>query len=260
MRSESPSRRREEAALQTLLDDHTPEAIQRRLSDGAQPDYLRDSVFGAIDGTVTTFAVAAGATGAQLDAGVVLVLGLANLLADGLSMAVGNFTAVRSEVQRVVQIRRVEHQHIELVPDGEREEIRQIFAGKGFDGADLERVVELITADRDRWVETMLREEHGLAAAPVDASRAAAFTFAAFVLVGALPLVPFAIAVAFASVAPTAVFWSGALTGFAFLATGWWKARAVGEPRPRSALETLALGGTAAAVAYAVGFLLRGLA
>jgi hypothetical protein len=88
-------------------------------------------IYGAIDGTVTTFAVVAGVAGAGLSAGVVIILGLANLLADGFSMAVGNFLATRAEQLA----RRQEEAHVPQIPDGEREEIRQIFAAKGFQAA-----------------------------------------------------------------------------------------------------------------------------
>ena len=65
-------------AAQELEASHTPEAVRARLDEGATPDYLRDLVFGGVDGAVTTFAIAAGAVGAGLGAGAILVLGLAN--------------------------------------------------------------------------------------------------------------------------------------------------------------------------------------
>ena len=79
--------------------DHSPAAIRRRLQAGPGHSYLRDFVFGAVDGTVTTFAVVSGAAGAGLPAGVVIVLGMANLLGDGFSMAVGNFLGTRADQQ-----------------------------------------------------------------------------------------------------------------------------------------------------------------
>ena len=84
-------------AASGLRDSHTPEAIRARLEAGAGQNYLRDVVYGAVDGAVTTFAIAAGAVGAGLSSGVVLVLGVANLLADGLSMGVGNYLGIRSD-------------------------------------------------------------------------------------------------------------------------------------------------------------------
>ena len=145
---------------------HTPEAIRARLQAGPSHSYLRDFVYGATDGLVTTFAVVAGAAGASLSGGIVLILGAANLLADGFSMAVGNFLGARAESQLRDRARRTEERHIALIPDGEREEIRQIFQRKGFEGPDLERVLQVITSDKKLWVDTMVNEEMGHALHP----------------------------------------------------------------------------------------------
>jgi VIT1/CCC1 family predicted Fe2+/Mn2+ transporter len=239
--------------------DHTPQAVAGRLQDGPSTSHLRDIVFGAIDGTVTTFAIVAGAVGAGLPSSIVVVLGLANLLADGFSMAVGNFLGSRAEAQAHERVRRREHDHIDLVPEGEREEVRQIFAGKGFAGDELEHIVDVITADRELWVDTMLREEHGLPAPGRSAVRAAVFTFIAFVAVGALPLLAFIADLAAPSGIPAPVAVSAVMTAATFLAVGAAKSRAVEGSWRYEALETLALGGVASGLALAVGFLLRGL-
>ena len=88
-------------------------------------------------------------------------LGLSNVLADGLSMAAGNFLRARADQLVLERFCQMEETHIERVPEGEREEIRQIFRGKGFDGDVLERIVAVITADRKRWINPMLTEEWG---------------------------------------------------------------------------------------------------
>lgn len=238
--------------------DHTPEAVRGRLSDGPRQSYLRDAVYGAIDGTVTTFAVVAGARGAGLAAGVVLVLGLANLLADGFSMAVGNYLGLRAEKQQRLRVRREEERQVALVPDGEREEIRQIYAAKGLSGSDLERVVAAITSDRERWVETMLREEHGLPPDVRSAARAAGWTFIAFLAVGTLPLISYLIELV-VPLPGDAFAWSVGLSAVAFLGTGIAKGIAVRGGLVAAGLETLLLGGGAAALAFVIGHLLRGL-
>jgi len=162
MRAMTPDPRHPD--LLSLKADHTPRAIARRLRHGHRPRfYLKDFVYGALDGTVTTFAVVAGVAGAKLSAGIVVVLGLANLVGDGFSMAVGNYQGTKAEEELRQLHRRIEADHIDRYPDGEREEVRQIFAAKGFDGEDLERAVTQITADRERWIDTMLTDELGLA-------------------------------------------------------------------------------------------------
>jgi VIT1/CCC1 family predicted Fe2+/Mn2+ transporter len=210
-------------------------------------------VFGAMDGTVTTFAIVAGVQGAGLSPAVVVVLGLANLLADGFSMGLGNFLGARAELLATERARRMEERHIDTVPDGEREEVRQIFAAKGFSGADLERVVDVITADRRVWIDTMLREEHGLNLDTPPAWRSGLATFLAFVAVGAFPLLAFLWAL-FAPASVTRPFlWSAVMTGAAFFLVGVTKARVVEQSALRGGLETLLMGGAAAGLAYGVG-------
>lgn len=174
-----------------MSDDHTPPAVRKRLRDKPAPSYLQDFIYGAVDGTVTTFAVVAGVEGASLDETVVIILGGANLIADGFSMAVSNFLGSRAERQQRERARRQEELHISVVPEGEREEIRQIFAAKGFEGRDLERVVEVITSDPKVWTETMMSEELGFGSTAPNEYRAATATLAAFVTVGFLPLAVF---------------------------------------------------------------------
>ena len=243
-----------------LPEDHTPDAVRRRLASASHPGYLRDYVYGAIDGTITTFAVVSGAAGASLSSRVVIILGLANLLADGFSMAVGNFLSTRAVGQQRQRARREEERHLELVPEGEREEIRQIFAAKGFAGEDLDRVVAVITSDQERWIETMLTDELGYPPQPAAPLRAALATFVAFVLVGFLPVAVFVFDATIPGDVASPYAWSTALTAGAFLLIGGVKARLVRQPTWRGVAETLAVGGCAAGLAYLTGSLLESIA
>ena len=243
---------------EALARTHTPQAIAHRIAAGNGHSYLGDVILGAIDGTVTTFAMVAGVAGANLPVRVAVILGLTNVFADGLSMAASNFLSTKSELELIERARLVEEFHVDTVPHGEREEVRQIFAGKGFAGELLERVVDVITQDRQRWIDTMLTEEHGLRLKPPVPWRAAASTFVAFAIAGQIPLLP--------------LFWSGqmthdrtfaistAATAIAFFSIGVAKGVITQRRWLLSGLETLAVGGLAAGVAYAVGLLLQTLA
>ena len=245
----------------SLRAEHTPQAIERRLAGGPTHSYLSDWVYGAIDGTVTTFAVVAGVMGAGLSSGVILVLGVANLLADGFSMAVSNYLGTSAEDERRQKLRRAELDHIRLHPHGEREEIRQIFAAKGFEGEDLERAVETITADVDRWVDTMLTDEHGVSLVGPNPFRAGWTTFWAFVVVGAVPLLAFVYRLFDDGLEIDRAFTlSSIMTGAAFFAVGALKSRFVDQAWWRGGLVTLGVGGLAAGIAYGAGMLLRGIA
>jgi vacuolar iron transporter family protein len=236
-----------------LEHEHTPDAIRIRLSKGSTQNYLRDFVYGGIDGAVTTFAVVAGTIGANLATRIVLILGAANLIADGFSMAASNFLGTRAERDDYDRIARLEAKHIAIDPEGESEEIRQIYVAKGFQGRDLENIVAIITADRERWIQTMLTEEYGLPRKVRSAWLAGVSTFAAFVLCGALPLLPFVIGSA------EAFSTSAVLTGLVFFLIGSIKARWSTIPWWRSGITTFAVGAIAASLAYLAGMLLRSL-
>lgn len=243
-----------------LKDEHTPLAVSKRLRDKPSPSYLHDFIYGAVDGAVTTFAVVAGVEGANLDERVVIILGGANLIADGFSMAVSNFLGSRAERQQRERARREEERQIRLLPEGEREEIRQIFAAKGFEGHDLERVVEVITSDPELWVDTMMGEELGFGSTEPNEYRAAFATLTAFLTVGFLPLIVFVYDLLTPGHVDSAFTWSAVMTGIAFLVVGGMKSRFVDQSWWRSALETLLVGGLAAVLAYAAGALLQGVA
>lgn len=244
------------AELQTT---HTPEAIRARLRAGPETSDLRDFIFGAIDGTVTNFAIVSGVAGADLSAAVVIILGVANLVADGFSMGVSNYLGTRAEQQQRERTRRQEEFQVRAIPEGEKEEIRQIFADKGFTGPDLERVVEVITSDQERWVNTMLREEHGYPAGELSPWRAGLVTYIGFMIAGLVPLLPYFYQAVFPAGTLQPFFWSVALAGLTFFAIGAMKSRFIEQRWWWGGLETLFIGGVAAGLAYVIGLLLKGL-
>jgi vacuolar iron transporter family protein len=237
-----------------LEHDHHPAAIRRRLAADHRPSYLPAAILGGVDGCITTVAVIASVAGAGLPGVVAFVLGAANMVADGFSMAVSNYQAVKSEGDARDRLRRQEERHIDQDPDGERDEIRAIFEQKGFAGESLERIVETITEDRKRWIDVMIQEEFGVPLQGPSPLIAGLATFVVFVLVGVLPLLPFLVPfingsgyfVASAVVALVALFGIGYVKGIV-----------LDMPRWRAGVETLLMGGGAAAIAFLFGFFLE---
>ena len=235
-----------------LEHEHTAEAIARRIASSSH-NYIRDFIYGGIDGAVTTFAVVSGVSGAELSTSIVLILGFANLAADGFSMAASNYLGTRAEQDDYRRLEKIEYRHIELAPEGEREEVRQIYREKGFKGDELEKAVELITSDKDRWVKTMLTEEYGLPSEIRSPWTAAFATFAAFFVCGLVPLVPYLFG------ARSSFLISCIMTGVTFFLIGSFKSRWSTSSWIRSGLETFFVGALAAGLAYGAGVLLKGL-
>ena len=231
--------------------EHSPDAIRKRLDSGPTHNYLRDWIYGGIDGSVTTLAVVSGVAGAQLSQWIILALGFANLFADGFSMAASNYLGTKAELDDWRRLERIEHRHIELTPEGEREEVRQIFARKGFEGNDLQRIVELVTANRERWVQTMLTEEYGLPHEVRSPWIAAFSTFTAFLICGLVPLLPYL----FGTEHSLAI--SVVLTGVVFVTIGSIKGRWSTSPWWHSGLTTLLIGAVASLLAYATGVMVK---
>ena len=228
---------------------HNPDEIRQRISANAVRSHLRDVIYGAIDGAVTTFAIVAGVVGAELSTKVIIALGIANVLADGFSMAAGNYSGTKAELDDAKRLREVEERHVRLAPEGERAELREILAQKGLAGDVLEAAVDTIAQDRKTWIDMMLVEEYGLSPVDPHPMRAAQATFLAFLLAGMVPLLPYIFGI------DTAFQWSIALTGLTFFCVGAAKSHWSLAPWWRSGGETLAIGGAAAAIAYFVGTL-----
>lgn len=231
--------------------EHSPDAIRRRLESGPKHNYLRDWIYGGIDGAVTTLAVVTGVAGAQLSSWIILALGFANLFADGFSMAASNYLGTKSEHDDWRRLQGIENRHIDLEPEGEREEVRQIFERKGFEGEELGRIVQLITADRERWVQTMLMDEYGLPHAVRSPWIAALCTFTAFLICGLVPLLPYLF------VSEHSLTLSATLTGVVFFVIGSVKSRWSTSSWWHSGFTTLAVGAIAASLAYFTGVAIK---
>lgn len=218
--------------------------------------YLSEIVYGGIDGSVTTFAVVAGAAGAQLDSSVIIILGFANLFADGFSMSVGSYLSNKSDLHNYELNKQKEYLEVHYNPEEGREEIRGIYEKKGFEGELLEQIVLKITSNKDVWVDTMMKEELELAPLTKSPLSMALATFGSFILLGFIPLLVYVLD--YINALPINLFfWSCGLTALVFIAIGALKSLVNERSVIRGIAETLLLGVLAATVAYFVGALLE---
>ncbi|MFT4736120.1 MAG: VIT1/CCC1 family predicted Fe2+/Mn2+ transporter [Cyclobacteriaceae bacterium] len=221
------------------------------ISDNAHR-YMGEFVFGGIDGCVTTFAVVAGASGAHLDSSVVIILGFANLLADGFSMSVGSYLSSKTEKEQYEKHRQHEYWEIENLYETEVEEIRAIYREKGFEGQLLEDIVTKITEDEDLWVDTMMKEELEMVKETKSPFQMGTATFISFIIFGMIPLSVYVIDF-FLQLESSLFMYSAILTSIGFIIIGFLKSKFNETSIFRSIGETLLLGGAAATLSYYVG-------
>lgn len=212
-------------------------------------NYLRDWVYGGIDGAVTTFAVVAGVAGAALSTDVILILGFANLVADGFSMAAGNLSSSRTESEQYDRLEGQVHRRIQSDPDREREVLRRIYREKGYSEEQVESLVSTICSNETGWARTMMLEEFGLAPVIRNAWLAAGNTYVAFLLCGLVPLLPYVFGAGFAV--------SAVMTALVFFIIGSLRSLWTEKTWLGSGFVTLSIGGAAAIMAYVIGHLLR---
>ncbi|MDH5398698.1 MAG: VIT1/CCC1 transporter family protein [Cyclobacteriaceae bacterium] len=216
-------------------------------------EYIAEFVYGGIDGAITTFAVVAGATGAKAGLEWVLIFGFANLIADGFSMSVGNFFSVKSERDRFEKHKAIEYWEVDNLREKEVEEIREIYEAKGFKGDLLEQVVGVITADKDIWVDTMMKEELEMTKDDKTPLKTAFVTFVSFNLIGLIPLLIYLFS-AFVDLGSANLFIVSCFaTGFGLTVVGYFKSKVNDKPWVKGVIETLLLGGIAAFLAYFAG-------
>jgi VIT1/CCC1 family predicted Fe2+/Mn2+ transporter len=219
---------------------------------------VENFVYGAIDGAVTTFAIVTGVIGASLSPSIIIILGFANLLADGFSMAIGNYLAVKTQNEFIQRERKREEWEIDNRIEEEKQEIREIYSKKGFKDELLDEIVRIITSRRKVWVDTMMREELGLIEGKHSPIISAVNTFVGFNAIGIIPLIPFILGYLSGSYISigNAFFYSVLATASSFFLIGSIRGKVVRKPVIISGFNTLLIGGVAAVVSYCIGYAL----
>jgi VIT1/CCC1 family predicted Fe2+/Mn2+ transporter len=218
-----------------------------------QASTISDVILGGQDGLVNVLGIALGVAAATQDLRIILAAGMAATFAESVSMAAVAFTSRRADQDYYESERAREFRHLRLVPAVEQEEVRGIYAAKGFQGETLDRIVRTITADEDVWVGVMMAEE--LRLSPVDhrAPAKSALIVGVAAFVGSLiPLVPFMLLPVTPAMIASMIVAAGTL-----FAVGAYKAkRTVGRPG-RSGLEMALIGTVSALVGYVVGLFFK---
>ncbi|MCB4824710.1 VIT1/CCC1 transporter family protein [Roseicella aerolata] len=215
----------------------------------------RDLVIGMADGLTLPFALAAGLSGAVTANPPIVTAGLTVIAAGGVALGLGGYLAARTDAQHYAAERRREEQETHDYPEREKWEVSAILHRYGLRGETLQRATEAVASDRRRWVDFMMRFELELAEpVPGRAASSAVTTAGAYVAGGLIPIAPYMLL----NETMPALAWSAALTGIALFGFGWLKARVTGLPALRGAVQRLAVGGVAAALAFVVAGLVGG--
>lgn len=210
---------------------------------------VRDVVIGMSDGLTVPFALAAGLTGAVAASGLVITAGLAEIAAGSIAMGLGGYLAARSDAEHYASERRREEREIRELPEVEAREVSEILQGYGLSEETVAPVVEALRQRPQAWVEFMMRFELGLEKPNPKRALTSALTIAgAYVAGGLIPLAPYF----FIPHARQALGYSASTTLVALLIFGYVKGRFTGAAPLRSAIQTVLIGGLAAAAAFLI--------
>ena len=219
-----------------------------------EPAFIRDLVFGFGDGINTSLGIVAGVGGAVISADVVILAALIGMFTGAKAMAVQNYLAVKSHREILESEIKREKFEIENMPDRERQEIEQVYRAKGFEGKELDMVVDKITSNKDVWLKTMLTEELGLnldvIGSPV---KGALIMFGAFLLGGILPILPYFVVKAGLISSVTAIVVAIVMSIISSFVVGALKAKLAKKNWIKGGIEMAGLGTGVALVGFGIG-------
>jgi len=210
---------------------------------------VRDIVIGMSDGLTVPFALAAGLSGAVASTTIVVTAGLAEIAAGAIAMGLGGYLAAKTDLEHYQAEQMREQRETEKIPEEEAKEVADVFRRYGLDDEHIAPVVAAISADPERWVDFMMRFELGLEAPDPARARQSAVTIGgSYIIGGLIPLAPY---ILLSRISP-ALWVSVGVTLVALLAFGYIKGRFTGINPLRGGLQTVSIGGLAAAAAFAI--------
>jgi len=221
--------------------------------------HIKSIVFGGLDGIITTFAVVAGGIGGKLSVDTILILGFSSVLADAISMGVGDALSTKSENEYILAERNREAWEFKNNPKGEIDEMVDLYVQKGCDREDAQIIVEKMAKYKDFFINVMMAEELELQVPDEDENPwvDGGVTFLSFVFFGTIPLLAFAVLYGIQLSLADQFLISCILTGLALFGLGVVKSKFTKKPWWWAGLEVFSLGSCVAGLAYFVGWFME---
>lgn len=222
-------------------------------------NWVPDFVYGGIDGAVTTFAVVAGVEGASLSLSVVLILGFANLFADGFSMASGKYLSDRAEVEQFEKHYSAVKRNLMEKDEVELKKLEKTIKNLGVKEKHIEDVRKDLMANPNKGADLLMQSYYKESAENLSPIKGAYWTFFSFVLIGLIPILAYTIDFVFALNSSALFLATCFFTLLGLFVVGAVKSRFTEKFWLWSGLETMFIGGLAAFIAYWIGFILKGI-
>ena len=227
--------------------DHVEEHLE-------SSDLLRDVVIGMSDGLTVPFALAAGLTGAVADSSIVVIAGIAEIVAGSIAMGLGGYLAGRTEQDHYSSELRREYEEVERVPEMERSEVKEFFENIGLSEELQIKATEEIAKDKKQWVDFMMKFELGLDKPdPKRATKSALNIGISYAVGGIIPLSPYF----FIDDSREALKFSVVATLIGLFIFGYFKSKITGVPVLSGAIKVMLIGALAAAAAFSVAMLFK---
>jgi VIT1/CCC1 family predicted Fe2+/Mn2+ transporter len=219
-------------------------------------EVVRDIVIGMSDGLTVPFALAAGLMGANTGNGVIVTAGLAEIVAGSIAMGLGGYLAGKTEIDHYDSELKREYYEVEVFPEKEREEVREVFREYGLSESSQNIIVEELSKDKDKWVNFMMRYELGLEKPDINRARKSALTIGfSYIIGGIVPLSTYF--PIFTDNAKDGFFYSCIVTAICLFIFGYFKTKIIGQPPLQGAFKILLIGAMAAAAAYFIAHLIN---
>lgn len=215
-------------------------------------DFLRDIVIGMSDGLTVPFALAAGLTGAIADSSIIVIAGIAEIVAGSIAMGLGGYLAGKTEQDHYFSELKREEDEVERVPEMEKEEVRQFFENLGLSSEMQKMATEEISKDKKQWIDFMMKFELGLDEPDPKRARKSALNIGvSYAVGGIIPLLPYF----FIANSREAIIYSVIATLICLFFFGYFKSRMTGVPVLSGAVKVMLIGAVAAGCAYIVALL-----